>query len=152
MKTFKLSFRTYKYVLIMFAGLALVSLLYSTIWSWLFVISSYIFGILVIIDSINTKIIVEEDRLIYKQSFRTRVIFWKDIKAVIFEKGMEDFQITVWLLTSEDMAVYRPLRTIGIRYLIKDYEILIRLIIERCKNNPNINIEKRVLELILPVN
>lgn len=148
MKTFRLSIRPYIYLLIIITVTIVVNWGNNGLWAKLFALAFDTFAIVGFIDSIKTKIIVEEKRLIYKQSFRTRTVFWKDIKAITYQKGMKDFQITIWLLTAEDMAVFKPLRTIGIKYLIKDYKELVKLIVEKCKNNPRIIIEQQVLDMI----
>lgn len=103
-------------------------------------------GAIGIADALTTVIIIDDDKLIYRYMFKSRILFWKDIRHIQYNIQSQGKNVGVYLLKADEGVVYG--KTITISSVFEDYKMIINYAINRCKDNPFIRIDTKVYDIV----
>ena len=102
-----------------------------------------IFSLILYMFAIFEYYTIDESKLVHanKLGFQNKEVNWKDIKSIYLypAKYFRAIRVRYGLLNENEIVI-----NTGVR----DYKEIIKIILEKTKNNPNISIDQRVDDLI----
>ncbi|MPN47777.1 hypothetical protein SDC9_195381 [bioreactor metagenome] len=105
------------------------------------------FFIYLVVYAFTSSITVYPDSLIVKKSFRTVKVQWNEIGRISVLKYRKN-KYNVYLIptTLRENSDFK--RNIKVNWEYYNYEELVSKILDNCRNNKNVNIDKEIYEVI----
>ncbi|HEY5560990.1 MAG TPA: hypothetical protein VIK72_04395 [Clostridiaceae bacterium] len=163
----------FKPVLIFTPIITLSVLLYLAVETNIVIKLYLIFPIIVNIYffSINTTTYcsIDEEKFKFQRLFKSKTIYWKEIRGIVFNEIIKPNKENLYLLDEEDLTIhtvsnmdgtdevrttyrYNLNQAISVSYMFRDYEEIYKIIYEKFKDNEGIFIDSRLIDFCRDLN